>query len=78
MNLFDDDELDLSATAATSPDNAPLAARLRPRNFDEFAGQKHLVGPGAPFVAGGMIMMIAFGFALKLGGAASSTKADTV
>ena len=25
---------------------APLAARMRPRNFDEYAGQEHLVGPG--------------------------------
>ena len=27
-------------------DNQPLAARMRPRNFDEFVGQKHLVGEG--------------------------------
>jgi len=26
----------------------PLADRLRPRSLSEFAGQKHLVGPGAP------------------------------
>lgn len=25
----------------------PLAARMRPRNLDEFAGQKHIVGPGS-------------------------------
>src|SRR5665213_3354135 len=25
---------------------APLAARMRPRNLDEFAGQKHFLGPG--------------------------------
>src|SRR5689334_19433529 len=25
---------------------APLAARMRPRTFDEFIGQEHLVGPG--------------------------------
>jgi putative ATPase len=25
---------------------APLAARMRPRNFDEFSGQEHLIGPG--------------------------------
>jgi len=25
---------------------APLAARMRPRNFDEFVGQEHLVAPG--------------------------------
>lgn len=48
MNLFDETELDLSATPATSSAHAPLAARLRPRSFDEFAGQKHLVGDGAP------------------------------
>jgi putative ATPase len=27
----------------------PLAARMRPRMFDEFCGQAHLVGPGAAF-----------------------------
>src|SRR6202453_3511121 len=26
--------------------HAPLAARLRPRNLDEYAGQKHILGPG--------------------------------
>jgi putative ATPase len=26
----------------------PLAARLRPRSLDEFVGQQHLLGPGAP------------------------------
>ena len=25
---------------------APLAARMRPRTFDEYAGQEHIVGPG--------------------------------
>ena len=25
---------------------APLASRLRPRTLEEFAGQKHLLGPG--------------------------------
>ncbi len=25
---------------------APLAARMRPRSFDEYAGQEHLIGPG--------------------------------
>src|SRR5215212_11595130 len=25
---------------------APLAARMRPRNLDEFAGQQHFLGPG--------------------------------
>ena len=26
--------------------NMPLAGRVRPRNFDEFAGQSHLIGEG--------------------------------
>ncbi len=26
--------------------DAPLAARMRPRSFDEFVGQEHVVGPG--------------------------------
>jgi putative ATPase len=25
---------------------APLAARMRPRNFDDFVGQEHILGPG--------------------------------
>ena len=25
---------------------APLAARMRPRNFDEYVGQEHIIGPG--------------------------------
>ncbi len=48
MNLFADSDLDLAEKPAPFDTNAPLAARLRPRSFDEFAGQKHLVGPGAP------------------------------
>jgi putative ATPase len=30
---------------------APLAARLRPRTFDDVVGQRHLVAPGAPLRA---------------------------
>ena len=26
----------------------PLASRIRPKNLDEFVGQKHLIGPGKP------------------------------
>lgn len=53
MNLFEEDELTrpelLDETAQAKEDlSAPLAARLRPRTFDEFAGQAHLVGEGAP------------------------------
>ena len=30
------------------PERQPLAARMRPRTFDEFVGQEHLVGPDGP------------------------------
>ncbi|HEX2032312.1 MAG TPA: AAA family ATPase, partial [Actinomycetota bacterium] len=29
----------------------PLAARMRPRSFEEVEGQRHLVGPGKPLTA---------------------------
>jgi putative ATPase len=48
MNLFADDETTPSKPEKPLDLSAPLAARLRPRHFDEFAGQKHLVGPNAP------------------------------
>ncbi|HKK28277.1 MAG TPA: replication-associated recombination protein A [Gemmatimonadota bacterium] len=32
----------------TAASDAPLAARMRPRTLDEFAGQEEVVGPGAP------------------------------
>jgi putative ATPase len=35
-----------SAPAAMSPAPAPLAARMRPRSLDEFAGQSHILAPG--------------------------------
>jgi putative ATPase len=40
-----------SARAGDSPEPgatraAPLAARMRPRNLDEYAGQRHILGPG--------------------------------
>ena len=43
MDLFD------QAAARYYRDHAPLADRLRPRTLAEFAGQIHLVGPGAAF-----------------------------
>jgi putative ATPase len=46
--LFDDDELGIAPAVDL---NAPLAARMRPRTLDEFAGQRHLVGPDAPLRA---------------------------
>ena len=33
-------------TLFENDDLQPLAARLRPRNLDEFCGQKHLLGEG--------------------------------
>jgi putative ATPase len=41
--------LDMGPVAETSAEHdadAPLAARMRPRSFDEFGGQEHLIGPG--------------------------------
>jgi len=48
VSLFDDTELGLDLSSAT---DAPLAARMRPRTLDEFAGQKHLTGSSAPLRA---------------------------
>ncbi len=44
MLLFD--ELDHSADAATPISFQPLAARMRPRSFDEYFGQEHIIAPG--------------------------------
>ena len=53
MTLFDLNNLDPETTASrnsraasTSSGSMPLAARMRPRNLDEFVGQGHLVGEG--------------------------------
>ena len=35
-----------AASAESHPRNQPLAARMRPRNLDEFAGQTHILAPG--------------------------------
>ena len=48
MRRESDDGVGLFADAIGQSD-APLAARMRPRNFDEFFGQSHLVGPSAAF-----------------------------
>ncbi len=40
MDLFESDQSKQQST------RAPLAERMRPRNLDEFVGQKHLLGPG--------------------------------
>ena len=41
QNLFDARREELTEQ------EAPLAARMRPRTLDEFIGQEHIVGPGA-------------------------------
>ncbi|HEV7762966.1 MAG TPA: replication-associated recombination protein A [Acidimicrobiales bacterium] len=40
-----------AALEARLAEQAPLAARMRPRTLDEIAGQRHLLGPGAPLRA---------------------------
>ncbi len=40
MNLFD------HALQQRMKDEAPLAARMRPRTLEEFIGQEHIIGPG--------------------------------
>ena len=40
MDLFD------HAREKQIEEEAPLAARMRPRTLDEFIGQEHIVGPG--------------------------------
>jgi putative ATPase len=39
----DEPALEPAGAAGTS---APLAARMRPRNLDEYAGQQHILAPG--------------------------------
>jgi putative ATPase len=41
-------DLFTAAAEARLRDQAPLAARLRPRGLDDVVGQQHLVGPGRP------------------------------
>src|SRR5947207_15856510 len=48
-DLFSSVSADTAESAAakeSSFQHQPLAARLRPRNLEEFAGQTHLLGPG--------------------------------
>src|SRR3974390_3337647 len=35
-----------ASAAPESPRHRPLAARMRPRGLDEFAGQTHILAPG--------------------------------
>ena len=45
-DLFADKPKPGNPPAAESSRNQPLAARMRPRNLDEFAGQTHILAPG--------------------------------
>lgn len=45
------DDLFETILAERLTEQAPLAARLRPRTLDEIVGQHHLLGPGAPLRA---------------------------
>lgn len=57
LNDKDKEELEVSKsetlvdTMACDDPFAPLAARLRPRNLQEYVGQSHLLGPGKPLRA---------------------------
>jgi putative ATPase len=44
MNLFQP----IPNAGSTADATRPLADRMRPRSFDEYAGQEHLIGPGKP------------------------------
>ncbi len=44
--LFGDEDGTAAASPADAGADAPLAARMRPRTLDEFAGQEAVVGPG--------------------------------
>jgi putative ATPase len=45
QSQYDDNLFSFSDDMTTGP-KEPLADRMRPRNFDEFVGQEHIVGPG--------------------------------
>ncbi|SEC58532.1 replication-associated recombination protein A [Terriglobus roseus] len=48
MSLFDNFESQQTTRQPQDQRDVPLPERMRPRNLDEFAGQKHLIGPGKP------------------------------
>jgi putative ATPase len=50
-NMFggaDDLQTQTSLNSEKLDKHAPLAARLRPRDFEEYIGQQHLIGPNSP------------------------------
>jgi putative ATPase len=50
-SLFESATGQVTAPDETLPRGAPLAARMRPQSLDDFVGQDHLVGKGAPLRA---------------------------
>ena len=64
-DLFQNDPPPPPPRAATSPDNAPLADRLRPQRLEDVVGQEHLTGPdgaiGRMVAAGKLASMILWG-----------------
>jgi putative ATPase len=46
MATNDPNSLFFESEEALKVSNAPLAVRMRPRDLDEFAGQRHFLGPG--------------------------------
>jgi len=44
QSIFGDEDASESSIDDIAPD-APLAARMRPRSFDEMVGQQHVLGP---------------------------------
>ena len=44
LSAFDKQNSDIDTAVRTNVQ--PLAARLRPKSFDEYVGQKHLLAPG--------------------------------
>jgi putative ATPase len=45
-SLFEEEPAPRSAATVDDAPSGPLAARMRPRTLEEFAGQEHIVGPG--------------------------------
>jgi putative ATPase len=64
-DLFHDDVPPSPPRAATTPENAPLADRLRPARLDEVVGQEHLTGEegaiGRMVAAGKLASMVLWG-----------------
>src|SRR5258708_17667140 len=46
LSQYDDDLFSVSNEKTSRGSKVPLADRMRPRNFNEFVGQEHIVGKG--------------------------------